>query len=694
VAESAPGAQPSATDGSGLAEIIVTAQRRTENIQDIPLTVNAISADMIAERGLHSLQDVATQTAGVKFNEISNVGNVTIRGVGTAIISGGGESSAALHLDGIYIAQPKAYPLASFDLGGIEILRGPQGTLYGRNSTAGVINETSRAPSSSFEAGGFLRYGNYDDKAAGAYVSGPLGEHFRARLYVEGEDRDGYVKDTISGQDLEDKHSLGVRAAVDGSVTDSWATELRYTHARERAAQPVNDGYYPSYTIVPAFLMDLDPYRVSTPTRYSGSRQLDLVSWRNTFDLTERLQVVASSGYSKYSNSNTFDVFGSLLSVPEMVGTSTNSFSQELLLKGNSDDLNWLVGAYYFRRHEDNDSHADFTNLYGFSSITLITQESVQTSASLFADATYKVAPHTSIFAGARELREKLHQDLYTASVANGTTLVQCSPETDPQQVTQNALTGRLGVQHDVAEDAMIYGQYSRGYKAPGFSQSACHNAYDKETVDALEAGLKSEFLGHRLRFNLSAFYDTIEGLQIEIANPLGIPSVNVPRSRVYGMEIETGFKATTRLTLDASVSLLHARYVRLFNQDANLGVPLGTDLSGVRLNNAPDFSGTFGAGYRMPIGSNASLTARGDVYVTTKYNVREVNEPYTIQEGYTQTTLSLTYRSSDDAGYYVRGYGKNLENKAILAGVIAFGGVEGTFQPPRTYGVEAGCKF
>jgi iron complex outermembrane receptor protein len=693
--ESAPSsAQPTDTAGAGLSQIIVTAQRRAENVQEIPLTVNAIGADAIAERGLNSLQDIATATAGVKFNETSNVGNVTIRGVGTAIISGGGESSAALHVDGIYIAQTKAYPLTSFDLAGVEILRGPQGTLYGRNSTAGVINEISRAPSSSFGAGGFIQYGNYDRREAGAYVTGPLGERFRARLYAEGEDRDGYITNTVTGQSLEDKRSLGVRGALDGSVTGWWTTELRYTHARERAAQPVTDGYYASYTIVPVSLMDLDPYRVSTPTRYSGTRQLDLVSWRNSFDLSERLQLVALSGYSKFSNENTFDVFGSLLPVPETVGTSTDSLSQELLLKGDGDRLSWLVGAYYFRRHETNHSFADFSNLYGFSSLTVIAQKSVQSSASLFGDATYAIAPHTKVFAGARELREKLHQDLYTAGVVNGATVVQCSPETDPESVAQNALTGRLGVQQDVAEDAMIYGQYSRGYKAPGFSQSACRNAYGKETVDALETGLKSEFLGRRLRFNVSAFYNSIKGLQIEIANPLGIPSVNVPLSRVYGMEIETSLKPDTRLTLDASISLLHARYIRLSNQDTNLGVPLGASLSGVHLNNAPNFSGTFGAGYRIPVGSAASLTARGDVYVTTKYNLREVNEPYTIQGGYTQTSLSLTYRSSDDTGYYVRGYGKNLENKAVLAGVIAFGGVEGTFQPPRTFGVEAGYKF
>jgi len=669
----------------------VTAQRRAQSVQDVPLTVNAFDAETLEERQVDSLADVTALTAGVKFSEQSNVGNINIRGVGTALISGGGEGSAAIHIDGVYLPQVKAFALAQFDLGAIEILRGPQGTLYGRNSTAGVINIQSKRPTNVLSAGVFMGYGNYNLIRGGIYVSGPVADGLNARVYAQKEGRDSYIYNSLQERRLKDSTSFGGRFALDWTGSPGFESELRYTHVRQEGAELVQDAFDESYPILPPGFYDFDPYRVSVAGEYAGKRGLDLVSWRNTFDIADGIQLVSLSGYSNFTSDNLFDVFGSAIPAPETTSTDTDTYSQELIVKGDTGTLDWLLGAFYMRRDEENHTFADFSNILG--SFTIIDQESRQTSASVFADATFHLSDATRVFAGARYLKETLDQDLYVAAIVGEDTIVQCAPDMPTQRSRDDAFTGRVGIQQDLSDDVMFYGQASRGYKAPGFSQSACGNSFDPETVNALEAGVKSMLLDRRLRLNLSAFYYDIKNLQIEIANPLGIPAINVPKSESYGAELEASFRPTSDLTLDASVSWLHARYKRFLNQDTNLGVPVGASLAGNALNNSPNFSANLGARYRISIG-RGSLTPQANIYMTTKYQVREVNQPYLVQDGYTQTNMSLTYRLDDDQGFYIRGYVKNLENEAVLAGVTAFGGVMGPFQPPRTYGFELGADF
>jgi iron complex outermembrane receptor protein len=516
-------------------------------------------------------------------------------------------------------------------------------------------------------------------------------------LYIDGERRGGYIKDTVTGQDLWDLQAWGGRLGVDADVTDAWKIQTRVTSRREDSAAPAFDSFDSRFVVagLPAALVDVDPWRIKSPTRYSGERRLTVASVRNTFDLTSSVQHVALSGYTNARFDNLYDTLGALIPYPIHALATSNSFSQELNLTGKTGPWDWIGGLYYFTQYYTLASDSDATNL-GLP-VSETRQHARQESISAFTDVTYNITDSTHVFGGVRAQHEKVRQRLVISDVApDGSAIVRCPPGGgDPeQQLEDNAVTGRLGARHDVATDAMVYVQASRGYKAPGFSQSNCNNPFKRETVNALEVGFKSTFWDSRASFDVAAFFNDVQNLQLELAAPTGIPVVNAPRAHVYGAEFAFNITPLRALRVDATLSLLHARYTQAFLGDANLS-PLLTaqDVDGNRLDNAPDYSGSLGVEYAFGLGRFGSLTPRADLYATSKYNLREVTEPWTVQGGYVSENFFLTYRSTAEH-YQVRAWIKNASDQNILGGVLGFGGVLGSYLPPRTFGMDVTAKF
>lgn len=249
IAFSAPG-MSYAQDSAQLDEVVVTAQRRENNLQDVSAAVSALTAAQLAERNLANMQDVGALNPALQVSIYQGEASVFIRGIGTPIIVGGSESSTATYLDGVYVARPAAAAAAFFDLGNVQILRGPQGTLYGRNATGGSVLLTSRPPGDVFEAEARLTLGNYDRMAAFGAVSGPLSDRLSARLSVQLENRDGYTTVTRpngSKTDVEDRRDLTSRLALRLRAADDLTLDatVDYYRARDRSQvfQYVGRGY-------------------------------------------------------------------------------------------------------------------------------------------------------------------------------------------------------------------------------------------------------------------------------------------------------------------------------------------------------------------------------------------------------------------------------------------------------------------
>ena len=681
-----------AETGLTLGKITVNAQKREESAQDVPITLNAFTPDIIDERGLDSISDLANQLPGVQFSEFSGSGNVSIRGVGTSIVSGTGENSVAVHIDNIFLTQPKAFTMIQEDLGSVEVLKGPQGTLYGRNSTGGVINFFSAAPSSEFGAGVSLLAGNYDRYKATGYITGSLAENVRARLSVQVEERGGYAKNLATGQELEDLSARGGRFSLDASPSANWDAALRISYRKEDFAGPVYDSFDGSFAVVPSPLSALDPREVNSVVNYDSSKELTLVSLKNTFELSDTAKLVSITGYSDFEETGLFDGVGSLVSVPIDRKQTSEAFTQEFNLVGDTDRLDWLLGLYYL--HEDIASHAD-TDFSSFSAlpfgsiIQANVQSSTKTSYSVFADATYSVSDRTRVFGGIRWIQEEIEQDLLVTTAG----FELCSPMAVPQENIDSDITGRFGLQYDASDNTMLYGQLSRGYKVGGYSQSTCNNPFKPETIDAIEAGMKGDFHNGRVKLNAAAFYYDYSNLQLEQATPTGIPVVNAPSSHVYGVDLELVALLTKQFSIDALVSLLDSEYDDFINTDPLLGAPPGMDLSGIALNYAPSYSLLLGADYDFGLPGGGNLKFRGEVYVTDQYQIREFEFPWTTQDGFTQVNAYVTWTPRNDR-FRARAFIKNATDEDVLGGVLGFGGALGSFQPPQTYGIELSADF
>lgn len=673
-----------------VAEVIVTAQKRAENLQDVPIAINAYGAEAIKDQGIASIADLATLAPGIKFAEFSSSANVAVRGVGTTIVSGTGESSVAVHVDGVYLMQPQAYTMVQDDLGSIEVLRGPQGTLYGRNAIGGVINFISARPTEETAFGGTALYGNYDATKITAYASGALSDRVRGRVFVGGERRNGYSKNNFTGQSLEDLKGIGGRVSLDFDVTETWVSELRATVRRETYAGPVYDGFDPSFSVVPLPLYDPDPRGLLSPVNYDSSKQLQLASLRNTWDIGD-LRLVSVTGYAYFKQKGQFDGIGALLPVQLNRRQTDETWSQELNLSGETGSLQWLVGVYGLHDKQTQFSITDLSPL-GLPN-NLLTMSVTHKSASAFADGVYSVSDRLRVFGGIRVLHEAVKQKLTNSAVSGSTVSDRCTPASVPQDMDDTDVTGRFGVQYDLAPKVMTYAQYSRGYKAGGFSQSTCDNPFKPERLDAGEVGIKSQFLDNRLTVNAAAFYYDYRNVQLEQASPAGIPVVNAPKAHVVGFDFDLAFVPATGWRLGAAMSAMSSEYEEFINTDPLLGVPPGESLAGIRLNNAPAFSATLSLERRLELAEMGSLTLRGELYMTSKYNLREFDRPYTIQKGYETVDLAAIYRTPDER-FRVRGFVKNATNETIRAGVLGFGGALGSFQAPRTYGVEIGADF
>jgi iron complex outermembrane recepter protein len=713
--------------------VVVTAEKRAENIQTVPMTIDAIGADQLHDRQIQTIADLATTVPGLRTDDVAGMSNIAIRGIGTTFTTGAGESSVAVHIDGIYIPQPKAALMGEDDLEQVEVLRGPQGTLYGRNSTAGVINFITASPTGKTEAGVSLRYGNYNDVRAQGYVSGSLSDDVQGRIYLTSEHHDGWGTNIETGQQINNLDSYGGRGTLDWTVKPWWTMELKVGANREGFSGPLYQPFNGSsliFGLAPPLFSTLKPGDVKSFQHYGSSRQLETVSLKNDFTLSDDITLTSLTGYVHFQSLYDFDGFAAVIEPPFPVATAqppvtlkpfteSSAISQEFDLKGNMEDFKWLAGLYYFYEDQNNHSTSLFDALgsNGLGAIpfpfytNLVHQTSTRDSVSAFIDGTYSITPEFRVFGGARVLNEKLDQNLTVISsfgiAAPGDfPVTSCSPATSAAQHLDNtAVTGRAGVQYDITGSSMAYGQFSTGYKAGGFSQTSCGNQYKPETVQSGEIGYKSQWFDNRLTFNVAAYHYDYKNLEIEQATLFGVPIINAPRAHVWGADLTILGQITDQLRVDATATFLDARYDQFYNQDGTFGVPTcanpavpascpaGSNLAGTPLNKAPEAAATIGANYLVPT-SIGDLDLRAETYLTSSYHLREFNFPYTKQNGYAIVNLYATLMMSEDR-YEVRGFAKNITDKRYITGIDGIiTGALGSYSPPALYGFEVSAKL
>jgi iron complex outermembrane receptor protein len=627
-------------------EVIVTAQKHEESIQRLPGVVSAVAGERIKTLGISNAENLADHISGLTFYTQAGTNFVTLRGVGVPVDSGEGDPNISITVDGVVLPRGTEVGIDSTDLQRIEVLRGPQGTLYGRNATGGAINYISAAPTSTFSAMVSANVGNYDTWGVNGFVSGPVNDHLRIRLSVSQQDRDqGFVHNVFTGGSDDKLNRTSVRGALSADLTDKLTADvsLFYQHERFDAYQAI----LPPGLVVPnappnalgnLSLLGLvngvnystKPFEVGSDFNEPSNRDTLLGLAKFTYHISDNITATSLTGFVDHhfvsgidgdATSYGLDFIPS--SGPNARSQPSQSFSQELNISGSIPrGGSWLVGAYYFHENANFKLPVVFDSTIStvFRANTLtegLSHEENQAMA-LFGDVTVPITDRFRVFGGARISKEKLQghdTDLYlnpngifqpflvpllpllfklpattpTAISCLGTPLQSANtvagyPSGSTFSQDHTPFTPRLGAQFDATNSIMLYVQYSKGFKDGGHSTSRCTNSFEPETLQSYEGGIKAQFLDKRLTLDASYFHYIYHNMQIFKFLPAGQGAViENADAAIDGVDITANAVLTDHLQADVAATWLDDRFTNFCSIDpSSPTVAIGPCPSGV----------------------------------------------------------------------------------------------------------------
>jgi outer membrane receptor protein involved in Fe transport len=604
---------PADAGGNADGEIIVTAQKRSQSIQDVGMSIQAIAGAQLAARGVSTAADLGRVVPGLSVTP-SNVGNsgapvYTLRGIGFYEKSLSAVSAVAFYADEVPL--PYAYMTAgpTLDLARVEVLKGPQGTLYGQNSTGGAINFFSNKPTDEFHFGGKLSYGRFNNVDGEAYVSGPITDTLKARVAFRGLNGDGWqVSATRPGDRLGAPRAFAARSIVDWTPTDKLSVEFNINGWRDRSQSQAAQvsGYNPNLqafalaAIYPYYnqLFDPNTFRPSsirqadwTPGEdYRNDNKLNQGSLRVGWELARHINLTSITARSIFHYRTFQDTDGSAALFNQYTGIgSVRAFSQEIRLAGeNVPHLHWIAGLNYSRDkiHDFSDARLDQSTLGYFAGLSGTTahEHEVRTTKAAFVNVDYDLTPTITLTGGIRETRVKLgfqgcvadNGDGSAAAVITGGGAMpgQCitdltvQPAAPVYGLATNTLkekntSWRAGVNWKPVPGLTTYANISRGYKSGNFPNIVAINAFQyapivQEEVTAYEVGYKAQLFDRMLTLNGAVYYLDYKNKQLYALFNLPIigiseSTVNIPKSHVEGGEFEAILRPTTGLVIDAS---------------------------------------------------------------------------------------------------------------------------------------------
>ncbi len=700
-----PGSQVSSSEVS---EIIVTAQKRSENLQRVPVSVAVATASQLTNSGVTDVQSLKMVAPGVEVQSNNGYAYPIIRGVASKGSGAGFESPIAFYVDGVYYANATANILSFNNVSQIEVLKGPQGTLFGRNATGGLIQVTTRDPRSTFGGDVSLSYGNYKTFKGTLYLTGGLSQNLSADLAVQGTAMgDGYGTNLFNGKDVyKIQHDISARSKWLWNAGP--ATQLRfiadYTDTRNSMnAQRIPLGGTAAPPFGPSYggsEWDVDGDTMPLVTVKTGG-----VSLRVDHDF-DAVQFASTSAYRK--TDFTFDNESDFTRTRGRVfGEDQNDwqFSQEVqLLSPKTSRLKWVVGAYYFKAGSRYPRFilSNFgVAATAFSSSSTLSNQNTD-SISGFAQATAEILSGLSLTAGLRYTHEKRElTDASTTTVAlNGTATVVAPGD---QSLLFKKLTWRLAMDYQVTSDVLAYISYNRGFKSGGFNASALTlPPFEPEVLDAYETGLKTTFLDRHVRLNVAGYYYDYKNVQAQRSVNGSTGIYNGAAAEIYGFDGQLQTQISSKLSLDFGYQFAHGKYKQF--PGALIAAPSAAggytltpgDASGNTTLLTPKHSLSAVVNYTVPF-SEGKLGFNASYY----YNSGFFQDPDDVlrQPSYSLINSSVRWTSPGDR-YSISIWGNNLTNKAVtnLYSVNSQGGIRGVaranYAAPRTYGATLGLKF
>jgi iron complex outermembrane receptor protein len=742
-------------DTTPVDEIVVTAQRREELSRDVPISVTSISNAQLAVANVNQLSDTAKLTPGLRFDSQGPASQPTIRGVGTAITTSGGGPNVGTYVDGFF--QSNTY-LSDFQLmrvKNIQVLKGPQGTLFGRNTTGGAIIVTSADPSTEPSAEFKASYGRFNALTLQGYATFGLNE--KVAVDIEGLYRrgDGFQTDLATGNDEIGKYeNWSIRAGIKAELSDGVSVLLRYIHAETDDPTPQLVSTFIDRSGDAGFFSKLSPAGQAAYGRTS-SRGLPLsyfyapegtfatkpgdvllnapISFRTRSDavqgtLKADLGFADLTSYTQYRKDRS-PYYGDLdaTALPFFninVNVIDKVFSQEFLLNSKpGGPLQWTAGINYFQVRDTWDVNASFglSPFMDFGGSTTMTK-----SYAAFVDATYEVSDKFFVTVGARYSHDVVtdasFKTNFTTTFYNGPNgeVIPFSgaPETviPVADLKNDSVTPRFVLRYKPDADSSVYASFTRGYKAGilnvgGLSQEPIK----PEKINAFEVGYK--FDNRVLSVDLAGYYYDYKNLQVSSFQNGAAQIRNAASSEIYGLEAQFRYRVSDAFSVYGGAAWTHARYKSFKNAPfytycdptaaagtalwcvpPELGgsgpgaiVQTTTDASGFHMQRAPEFSGNIGASYGLDLGGG-KLVLSGNLYYTSSFYFDP--EQQFRQGGY--ETLSLRAEWTDPSERYsVALFGDNVTGKRYQTQVLFTTlGTGAVWNAPVTYGVSLGAKF
>ncbi|MDE0156261.1 MAG: TonB-dependent receptor [Gammaproteobacteria bacterium] len=715
-----------------LEEIIVTAQRRAESVQDVPIAINAFTGEQLKAVGIDSTLDIQLKVPGLHLEPLAGQGLAYLRGVGTDTLTPGLEPTTAVHIDGVYLPRLSSIISDFYDAERVEVIKGPQGTLFGRNATGGVIHFVSRKPED--ELGGYLDVsgGNHATVRVEGALNTPISE--RAALRVAGllHDNNGYSDNAFTGRDEDTTDVKSFRTQLLFRPTDAVSIRVFGDYLDDQSSRgtashvspPLSDNPYVAFSGGTVLADIRDTYRDVTANN-------ETEAWGIGAEITWNLGSVEIKSLTSYrEDENRYQVDFDLTEI-NAGGfndpiTDSEFFQQEFQLSSIGDGpLDWVVGAFLF----DDEALHDYPFPFSFGqfavgptiggtydTVFIHGYSNLDTFAwALFGQASYRLNDHLRAHAGIRYSDEEKEIDFESYSFVpivpaqtgpeyiadrltpSGPPTVAHQDETDSDSVTP-----KFGIDFFLSEDVMIYFGATRGFKSGGYNTvlfGPLPEAVKPETIWSFEGGFKSTLADGKLRLNASAFYYDYKNIHqnVDLAdNAQGYANVrNAGDAEVFGIEADMVLALTDRFVIDGMFSYLDTELKDLMAPDLNVPGNPSIDQRGNPLPRSPEFIFGFGAAYTMPMPAG-DVTLRGDYYYMDDERYWSVfKDPLNSGDSYTRVNARLQF-DHGSGKWSIAAYARNLFDEDAESNGFrstTFGNLR-TYQPPRTWGANVRYNF
>ena len=711
-------------------EVIVTATKRGETLlRETPVTVNVVGGDILKNRQIRNSEGLAAQVAGLTVDQGLSTPRITIRGISNDVNLGGADNGVAVYMDGVPIGRPSALLASYNDLRRIEVLKGPQGSAFGRNATGGAVNYILQGPEDGFHAEISAEYGSYDRRGFRGMVNYGA-ENYGIRVTGFHTKDDGYITNLVDNTDVNARESNGIRVIAEATPFEK--VQLRYLFDlvdddTSTGIFGIKDGLTAGTLATglgvtapvglgtaigaptPISVLADDSYNVVQDLAPVSDVQVKTHALTAEFDLGFAT-LKSISGYMETDYFFTSDADSSRIHFAHgTVGSQeSNAYSQEINLRGVSGPLDWVVGGFYYREKMDEINNFELAPTLLPTGFFLDRTWDWETrSISGFADASWRINDTFSLFGGMRFTDDKKQQESFQTltlgplSAAPGFVSTICS---DTFKRNFDKVTWQVGIKADINENTTAFFRQSRGYKAGRINTGGCPDDFEPETLDSYEIGVKTRLFDNRLSLDIGAYYYDYADKQLTVVrpNPLVMGSVlssveNAPEAEVIGVDIQMNAILGGGFSVDSGINYMPVAEYKEFESIDPFQPALGLlNLEGNRLSRAPELTASAGVNYETPIFEGIwSLNARLEVYHVSETDYVPFNRPISTEDAHTFLNAYLTFQHHKNIT--LRGYVKNLTDEFYYNGYLENNGfsiITAQFGRPREAGVEVTWSY